>query len=44
MCTLCRNTGIIRKETYPGLIETKGCNCEVAIQHKKTTISVGKHG
>ncbi|MDA1988694.1 MULTISPECIES: hypothetical protein [Bacillus cereus group] len=30
MCALCRNTGIIRKETYPGVIETNGCNCEVA--------------
>ncbi|PGS79284.1 hypothetical protein COC69_12540 [Bacillus cereus] len=35
MCTLCRNTGIIRKETYPGVIETKGCNCEVAIQQQE---------
>ncbi|PFW87221.1 hypothetical protein COL32_27725 [Bacillus pseudomycoides] len=30
MCALCHDTGIIRKETYPGVIETKGCNCEVA--------------
>lgn len=30
MCVLCRNTGIIRKETYRGVIETNGCNCEVA--------------
>ncbi|KAB2458842.1 hypothetical protein F8161_17175 [Bacillus cereus] len=35
MCTLCRNTGIIRKETYPGVIETNGCNCEVAIQQQE---------
>ncbi|PJZ19347.1 hypothetical protein CEW46_23735, partial [Bacillus cereus] len=34
MCVLCRNTGIIRKETYPGLIETNGCNCEVAKQQQ----------
>ncbi|QUG83979.1 hypothetical protein [Bacillus nitratireducens] len=31
MCALCHDTGIIRKETYPGVIETNGCNCEVAI-------------
>ena len=30
MCVLCNDTGIIRKETYPGVIETNGCNCEVA--------------
>ncbi|KFN01950.1 hypothetical protein [Bacillus clarus] len=30
MCLTCSNTGIIRKETYPGVIETKGCNCEIA--------------
>ncbi|MDO6633228.1 hypothetical protein [Bacillus thuringiensis] len=32
MCVLCRNTGIIHKETYPGVIERNGCNCEVAIK------------
>ncbi|EJR70632.1 hypothetical protein IK7_06420, partial [Bacillus cereus VD156] len=31
----CHDTGIIRKETYPGVIETKGCNCEVAIQQQE---------
>lgn len=35
MCALCRDTGIIRKETYPGVIETKGCNCEVAKQQQQ---------
>ncbi|PDY19540.1 hypothetical protein [Bacillus cereus] len=35
MCVLCHDTGIIRKETYPGVIVTKGCNCEVAIQQQK---------
>ncbi|HFU7069044.1 TPA: hypothetical protein ACGN07_001541 [Bacillus cereus] len=35
MCALCRNTGIIRKETYPGVIKTSGCNCEVAIQQQE---------
>ncbi|MEI3893143.1 MULTISPECIES: hypothetical protein [Bacillus] len=30
MCVLCHDTGIVRKETYPGVIETNGCNCEVA--------------
>ncbi|AXO98624.1 hypothetical protein [Bacillus anthracis] len=30
MCVLCHGTGIIRKETYPAVIETNGCNCEVA--------------
>ncbi|HDR8114349.1 TPA: hypothetical protein QCY85_001745 [Bacillus cereus] len=35
MCALCRDTGIIRKETYPGVIETNGCNCEVAIQQQE---------
>lgn len=35
MCALCRNTGIIRKETYPGVIETSGCNCEVAKQQQQ---------
>ncbi|HHP1048428.1 hypothetical protein [Bacillus thuringiensis] len=35
MCVVCHDTGIIRKETYPGVIETKGCNCEVAIQQQK---------
>ncbi|PEQ63639.1 hypothetical protein [Bacillus cereus] len=34
MCVLCRNTGIIRKETYPGVIKTNGCNCEVAKQQQ----------
>ena len=34
MCALCHDTGIIRKETYPGVIETNGCNCEVAIQQQ----------
>ncbi|WP_144496923.1 hypothetical protein [Bacillus toyonensis] len=34
MCELCRNTGIIRKETYPGVIETNGCKCEVAKQQQ----------
>ena len=27
MCVLCCNTGIIRKETYPGVTLTEGCNC-----------------
>lgn len=35
MCVLCRNTGIIRKETYPGVTLTEGCNCEVAKQQQK---------
>lgn len=35
MCVLCRNTGIIRKEIYPGVIETNGCNCEVAKQQQE---------
>ncbi|MGE6548083.1 hypothetical protein ACQKFK_03440 [Bacillus mycoides] len=35
MCTLCHDTGIIRKETYPGVIETNGCNCEVAKQQQE---------
>ncbi|MFJ8118507.1 hypothetical protein [Bacillus mycoides] len=35
MCALCRDTGIIRKETYPGVIETYGCNCEVAKQQQQ---------
>ncbi|MEK4617676.1 hypothetical protein NYE71_16405 [Bacillus sp. FSL K6-0273] len=35
MCVLCHDTGIIRKETYPGVIEAKGCNCEVAIQQQE---------
>ncbi|EOO28646.1 phage protein [Bacillus cereus VD133] len=35
MCILCRNTGIIRKETYPGVIKTNGCNCEVAKQQQE---------
>ncbi|MFJ6034442.1 hypothetical protein ACIQFL_29535 [Bacillus toyonensis] len=35
MCVLCRNTGIIRKETYPGVIETNGCNCDVAKQQQQ---------
>lgn len=35
MCVLCHDTGIIRKETYPGVIETNGCNCEVAIQKQE---------
>ncbi|WP_144561613.1 hypothetical protein [Bacillus mycoides] len=35
MCALCNGTGIIRKETYPGVIETNGCNCEVAIQQQE---------
>lgn len=35
MCVLCHDTGIIRKETYPGVIETNGCNCEVAIKQQE---------
>ncbi|MGR5868136.1 hypothetical protein ACT7C2_13795 [Bacillus pacificus] len=35
MCTLCHDTGIIRKEIYPGVIETNGCNCEVAKQQQE---------
>ncbi|OTW87493.1 hypothetical protein [Bacillus toyonensis] len=35
MCALCHDTGIIRKETYPGVIGTSGCNCEVAIQQQQ---------
>jgi len=35
MCALCGDTGIIRKETYPGVIETNGCNCEVAKQQQE---------
>ncbi|MGG3522335.1 hypothetical protein ABES33_21170 [Bacillus pseudomycoides] len=35
MCALCNGMGIIRKETYPGVIETNGCNCEVAIQQQE---------
>ncbi|OTW83594.1 hypothetical protein H0242_31230 (plasmid) [Bacillus thuringiensis serovar sumiyoshiensis] len=35
MCALCRNTGIIRKKTYLGVIETNGCNCEVAKQQQE---------
>ncbi|MDA2636405.1 hypothetical protein PDQ79_17910 [Bacillus cereus] len=35
MCVLCHDTGIIRKETYPGVVETKSCNCEVAIQQQE---------
>ncbi|OOR30268.1 hypothetical protein [Bacillus cereus] len=35
MCTLCNGTGIIRKETYPGVIEKNGCNCEVAKQQQE---------
>ncbi|OQR57862.1 hypothetical protein [Bacillus sp. CDB3] len=34
-CALCHDTGIIRKETYPGVIETNGCNCEVAKQQQQ---------
>ncbi|PEE83196.1 hypothetical protein [Bacillus toyonensis] len=35
MCALCNGTGIIRKETYPGVIGTNGCNCEVAKQQQE---------
>ncbi|MEC3155981.1 hypothetical protein P9Z94_07660 [Bacillus thuringiensis] len=35
MCVLCRDTGIIRKETYMGVIETNGCNCDVAKQQQQ---------
>ncbi|PEW82803.1 hypothetical protein CN445_27460 [Bacillus cereus] len=28
----CNNTSIICKEIYSGVIETKGCDCEVAKQ------------
>ncbi|PHE08012.1 hypothetical protein COF62_25820 [Bacillus toyonensis] len=34
MCAICNGTGIIRKETYPGVIETNGCKCEVAKQQQ----------
>ncbi|MCM3736422.1 hypothetical protein M3215_11460 [Bacillus cytotoxicus] len=34
MCPKCNNTGIIRKETYPGVIATDGCTCEVAKQQE----------
>ncbi|WJE54298.1 hypothetical protein QRE66_08705 [Bacillus cereus] len=36
MCALCNGTGIIRKETYPGVIETNGCTCEMAIQQQES--------
>jgi len=35
MCAICNGTGIIRKETYPGVIETNGCKCEVAKQQQQ---------
>ncbi|UYW68493.1 hypothetical protein [Bacillus cereus] len=35
MCALCCNTGIIRKETYPGVVLTEGCNCETAIKQQE---------
>ncbi|MDG0945528.1 hypothetical protein [Bacillus paranthracis] len=35
MRALCRNTGIIRKETYPDVTLTEGCNCEVAKQQQE---------
>ncbi|PEZ81850.1 hypothetical protein CN374_30135 [Bacillus cereus] len=35
MCALCHDTGIIRKETYPGVIQTNGCNCKVAKQQQE---------
>ena len=35
MCAICNGTGIIRKETYPGVIETNGCKCEVAKQQQE---------
>ncbi|WOA56434.1 hypothetical protein [Bacillus mycoides] len=35
MCALCHDTGIIRKETYPGVTETSGCNCEMAKQQQE---------
>ncbi|MGE6365176.1 hypothetical protein ACQKD9_15470 [Bacillus paramycoides] len=35
MCALCHDTGIIRIETYSGVIETNGCNCEVAKQQQE---------
>ncbi|MDA2423654.1 hypothetical protein PDN55_26995 [Bacillus cereus] len=35
MCVLCHDTGIIRKETYPGVTLTEGCNCEVANQQQE---------
>lgn len=30
----CDNTSIIRKEIYSGVIETKGCDCEVVKQQE----------
>ncbi|GCF83369.1 hypothetical protein ACYX6U_14930 [Bacillus cereus] len=35
MCVLCHGTGIIRKETYPGVTLTEGCKCEVAKQQQE---------
>ncbi|MEC2781097.1 hypothetical protein P9Z31_21820 [Bacillus cereus] len=35
MCVLCRDKGIIRKEIYPGVALTEGCNCEVAKQQQE---------
>ncbi|MBJ8055272.1 hypothetical protein JDS87_25840 [Bacillus cereus] len=35
MCALCHDIGIIRKETYPGVTLTEGCNCEVAKQQQE---------
>lgn len=35
MCVICHDTGIIRKEIYSGVIETNGCNCEVAIKQQE---------
>ncbi|WP_035430903.1 hypothetical protein [Bacillus sp. UNC322MFChir4.1] len=34
MCPKCNNTGIVRKETYSGVITTDGCTCEVAKQQQ----------
>ncbi|WJE51182.1 hypothetical protein QRE66_17945 [Bacillus cereus] len=39
MCTLCHGTGIIRKESYSGVIETNGCNCEVAKQQQESYLN-----
>ncbi|EEM49787.1 hypothetical protein P4G85_09740 [Bacillus cereus] len=35
MCALCCNTGIIRKEIYPSVTLTEGCNCDVAKQQQE---------
>lgn len=44
MCALCQGTGIIRRETYPGVIERTVAIVKWQNNSKQKIKSAGKHG